>query len=50
MSELLESARKLVDELEKQEKLDKVKLSTLNPGEAFKIGEYDFIVLEQMQG
>ena len=29
---------------------DKVELSTLNPGETFKIGEHDFIVLEQKQG
>lgn len=49
MSDVLELARKLVAELEKQEKPDKVELSTLNPGESFKIGEHDFIVLEQMQ-
>lgn len=49
MSNVLELAKKLVAELEKQEKSDKVELSTLNPGETFKIGEHDFIVLEQMQ-
>lgn len=49
MSNALELARKLVAELEKQGKSDKVELSTLNPGETFKIGEHDFIVLEQMQ-
>ena len=49
MSNVLELARKLVAELEKQEKSDKVELSTLNPGETFKIGKHDFIVLEQMQ-
>lgn len=27
-----------------------IKLETLNPGEVFKIGEHDFIVLEQMDG
>lgn len=46
----LELARKLVEELEKQERSDKMELSTLNPGDTFKIGEHDFIVLEQMQG
>lgn len=49
MGNALELARKLVAELEKQKKSDKVELSTLNPGETFKIGEHDFIVLEQMQ-
>lgn len=48
MSNALELARKLVAELEKQEKSGKVELSTLNPGETFKIGEHDFIVLEQI--
>ena len=35
--------------LEENERADKVQLSTLNPGETFKIGEHDFIVLEQKQ-
>lgn len=48
MSSALELTKKLVAELEKQEKSGKVGLSTLNPGETFKIGEHDFIVLEQM--
>lgn len=46
----LELARKLVEELEKQEKTDKVELTTLNLGETFKIGEHDFVVLEQRPG
>ena len=29
---------------------DKVELSALNPGETFKVGKHDFIVLEQKQG
>lgn len=45
----LELARKLVEELEKQEKAEKVELATLEPGETFKIGEHDFIVLEQIK-
>lgn len=47
MSKELEAARELVKMLEEKEKTDKVQLSTLNPGEIFKIGEHDFIVLEQ---
>lgn len=52
MNNTLELARKLVEELEKQEtsKNDKVELSTLDSGDVFKIGEHDFIVLEQMHG
>lgn len=46
----LELARKLVEELKKQEKPDKVELSSLDPGETFKIGRHDFIVLEQIHG
>lgn len=49
MSKELEVARELVKMLEEKEKLGKVQLSTLNPGETFKIGEHDFIVLEQKQ-
>lgn len=30
--------------------MEKVELSTLNPGETFKIGEHNFIVLEQTDG
>lgn len=47
MSKELEAARELVKMLEEKEKSGKVQLSTLNPGDVFKIGEYDFIVLEQ---
>ena len=49
MSRELDAARELVRMLEKKEMADKVQLSTLNPGETFKIGEHDFIVLEQKQ-
>ena len=59
MSKALEMAKELVRMLEEQENskdceskncADKVKLSTLNLGELFKIGEHDFIVLEQSEG
>lgn len=46
----LELAKKLVEELEKQEQSGKAELATLDLGETFKIGEHDFIVLEQMNG
>lgn len=46
MSKELELARKLVAELEEKERKQKVQLGSLKPGETFKIGEYDFIVLE----
>ena len=49
MSEALEMARELVRKLEAEEKENenkKVPLSALFPGETFKIGESDFIVLE----
>lgn len=49
MSKALDMARELVKKLEEEEKQSKVQLSTLNPGEIFKIGEYDFIVLEQCE-
>ena len=49
MSKALDMARELVKKLEEEEKQSKVQLSTLNPGEIFKIGEYDFIVLEQFE-
>ena len=45
--ELLKEAVKILEEKEKTEVDDKVKLSTLQPGETFKIGEHDFIVLGQ---
>ena len=47
MSKALDMARELVKKLEEEEEQSKVQLSTLNPGEVFKIGEHDFIVLEQ---
>ncbi len=47
MSKALDMARELVRKLEEEEMQPKVQLSTLNPGEVFKIGEHDFIVLEQ---
>ena len=47
MSKALDMARELVKQLEEEEKQSKVQLSTLNPGDVFKIGEYDFIVLMQ---
>ena len=47
MGKVLEMARELVKQLEKAEKENKVDLSSLNPGETFKIGENNFIVLEQ---
>ena len=52
MSKELDMARELVKILEEKEnaQTDKVELSTLNPGEKFKVGEHDFIVLEQKQG
>ena len=49
MSKALDMARKLVKKLEEEEKQSKVQLSILNPGDVFKIGEYDFIVLEQCE-
>ena len=59
MSKELEMARALVKMLEEKESAEAVsdvpvvqgvQLSTLNPGDVFKIGEHDFIVLEQMEG
>lgn len=47
MSKALDMARELVKQLEEAEKKNKVRLSELKPGETFKIGEYDFIVLMQ---
>lgn len=48
MSKALDMARKLVKQLEEAEKKNKVRLSELKPGETFKIGEHDFIVLNQV--
>ena len=45
MSKALDMARELVKKLEEEEKQSEVQLSTLNPGDVFKIGEHDFIVL-----
>lgn len=50
MSKELELARKLVTELEEKERKQKVKLGLLKPGETFKIGENDFIVLDHENG
>ena len=50
MSKALEMARKLVKQLEEAEKANKVQLLELNPGDVFKIGKHDFIVLEQENG
>lgn len=47
MSKALDMARELVKQLEEAEKDNKVQLSELNPGDTFKVGEHDFIVLEQ---
>lgn len=47
MGKALEMARELVKQLEQAEKENKVELSSLNPRETFKIGENDFVVLEQ---
>nr|DAO46259.1 MAG TPA: hypothetical protein [Bacteriophage sp.] len=46
MSNELELARELVKRLEEAERKEKVRLSELNPGDVFKIGEHDFIVLK----
>lgn len=46
MSKELELARELVKQLEEAERANRVQLSELNPGDVFKIGENDFIVLE----
>lgn len=46
-SKTLEMARKLVKRPEEEEKKSKVKLCELHPGDTFKIGDHDFIVLFQ---
>ena len=56
--ELLKEAVKILEEKENQQGVgncpnpegNKVELSTLNPGEVFKIGDHDFIVLEHEDG
>ena len=54
MKRALELAKELIKVLEEKKdaehNVEQYELSTLNPGEVFKIGEYDFIVLEQMEG
>lgn len=47
MSKALDMARELVKQLEEAEKKNKVRLSELKLGDTFKIGEHDFIVLDQ---
>ena len=50
MKKALEAARELVKMLEGQVKRDmEVELASLKPGEGFKIGTHDFIVLKQQQ-
>ena len=46
MSKELKLERELVKQLEEAEANKKVRISELNPGDVFKIGEYDFIVLK----
>ena len=46
-SKTLEMARKLVKRLEEEEKKSKVQICELYPGDTFKIGDHDFIVLDQ---
>lgn len=46
-SKTLATARKLVKRLEEEEKKSKFKLCELHPGDTFKIGDHDFIVLFQ---
>ena len=47
MSKEIELLKEAIKILEEREKSSKVQLSTLNPGETFKVGEHDFIVLKQ---
>ncbi len=47
MSKALDMARELVKRLEEAEKKNEARLSELKPGEVFKVGEHDFIVLMQ---
>lgn len=51
MNKALEQARELVKMLEEMgAKENEVLLSSLHPGDTFKIGKHDFIVLEQSNG
>ena len=54
MERVLELAKELIKVLEEKKEecknVEQYELSTLEPGEVFKIGEHDFIVLEQMEG
>ena len=54
MDKALELAKELVKVLDEKKaaehNVEQYELSTLNPGEVFKIGEHDFIILEQMEG
>lgn len=50
MRKELEMARELVKRLEEVEKANKVQLLELNSGDTFKVGEHDFVVLEQENG
>ena len=47
MSREIDLLKEAIQILEEREKSSKVKLSTLKPGETFKVGEHDFIVLKQ---
>ena len=46
MSKELDAARALVKMLEEKERKQKVQLCSLKPGETFKIGEHDFVILD----
>lgn len=59
MSEVLDLLKRVVEMIEESENdevaeikevVDGCELANLNPGDVFKIGEHDFIVLEQMDG
>ena len=47
MSKEIELLKEAIKILEEREKSSKVQLSTLKPGETFKVGEHDFVVLKQ---
>ena len=47
MSKEIELLKEAIKILEEREKSSKVQLSTLKPGEIFKVGEHDFVVLKQ---
>ena len=54
MTKAVELAKELLRVLEEEKagaaNIGQHELATLNPGEVFKIGEHDFVVLEQMEG